>query len=353
MLSFIITNLLLRSLLAFLTAFIAGILFAPYCIKFLKKHGLVDEGKSPSLEIRKEHALKEGTPVMGGLIILFGFIFSLIIWGNFSCAYVNLCLGSMIGFSIIGALDDVVKSKTAKNGLSAKKKMGLLIIVAGLLSGGLWYMIMNHPELQKFFIPCYGFVSIPWYAGIVFILFSMYVILGSSNAVNLTDGMDGLAIGCVIMACVSFAIMSFITGHFKLVAIFSLPYVQNAQELSICCFAIIGASCSFLWHNSFPATIFMGDCGSLMLGGFLGFIAIVLRQELLLILIGLVFVIEAITVILQVTSYKIRKKRIFLCAPIHHHFRRSGLTETKIIARFWIIALLGNILGLCLFFYLY
>lgn len=351
MFSFTIPNILLRSLLACLTAFFSGIFFAPYCIQFLKKHGLVDEGKSPSLEIRQEHAQKEGTPVMGGLIILFGFIVSLIIWGNFSCAYVNLCLISMIGFSLIGALDDVIKSKTSKNGLSAKKKMGLLIIVAGLLSYGLWYMIKNNPELQKFFIPCYGFISISWYTGIVFILFSMYVILGSSNAVNLTDGMDGLAIGCVIMACISFAIMSFISGNIELSSIFLSPFVANAHELIVCCFAIIGASCSFLWYNSFPASIFMGDCGSLMLGGFLGFIAIVLRQELLLILIGLIFVVEAVTVILQVTSFKLRKKRIFLCAPIHHHFRRIGLPETKIIARFWIVALLGNILGLCLFFY--
>ncbi|HPY75505.1 MAG: phospho-N-acetylmuramoyl-pentapeptide-transferase [Planctomycetes bacterium] len=337
------SSFIMRGVCGCFTSFIIALVWGPFCIRFLNAHGYVDGDKSPSLEVRKEHADKVGTPVMGGLIFIVAFILSVLIWCDWSNLFVWGAILSSFGFALIGGIDDVVKSRMVRNGLSVRVKFFLLILVAVAVVCFLcWYL---GESLWKLCIPIIG---VHWYIGAIgFVVLGIFVLLGCSNAVNLTDGMDGLAIGCSIICAIVFGIFSCIVGKENWATLYSLLYVPGAIELFVCCMILVGASFGFLWFNGFPATVFMGDCGSLMLGGFLGYVAIALRMELWLVVIGGIFVMEAVSVILQVSSYRLRnKKRIFLCAPIHHHFRRLGCPETRIINRFWITSFFLGLLAL-------
>ncbi len=292
----------------------------------------------------KSHLSKSGTPTMGGVLILFSFIVSVILWGNLSNTYVYIVLSSAIIFGAIGFLDDILKIRNkSSDGLNAKQKYAVQSLAAIII--GYWIFQTAGVEHQLV-VP---FVKDFYYTlGLFgFIIFSYFVIVGTSNAVNLTDGLDGLAIMPVILVAGTFGIFAYLSSNYNFANYLSIPFLPNVSEVVVICAALIGSSMGFLWFNSYPANIFMGDVGSLSLGALLGVIAIIIHQELLLFIIGGVFVLEALSVILQVGSYKLfNKKRIFLMAPLHHHFERKGWSEPKIIVRFWMITMVLVLIGL-------
>ena len=329
----------LRGFVGFaLSLMIVMILGKPF-IAYLRKKKISDEAKDVG---PKTHFTKTGTPTMGGVLIVFSATITNLIVGNLSNKFNLMLLLCMLLFSSIGFVDDYRKLTVCKNGLSGRKKMigqgliailtWLFIIKFGILGTELDFGIMN--PFSKNYI----------YIGAIPLLFWILVVLvGSSNAVNITDGLDGLVIMPVIIAASILGLIAYFTGHTELSQHFDLYYIAGTGEITVFLTGLIGAGLGFLWFNFYPAEIFMGDTGSLMLGGLLGLVAIFLRQELLFLLIGFVFVVEAVSVILQVGSYKMRKKRIFRMAPIHHHFELQGLAETKVTIRFWIIGLLCGI----------
>ncbi|MBF0477561.1 MAG: phospho-N-acetylmuramoyl-pentapeptide-transferase [Deltaproteobacteria bacterium] len=286
---------------------------------------------------------KAGTPTMGGVIILFAVAVSTLLWANLEIYYIWVCLFVMLGLGSVGFLDDYRKLiKKQNQGLTAKEKFIYQIVITFL--AGL--MLVIYPKY-----PLY--LSIPFikgwspYLGVFYIPFSMLVVIGASNAVNLSDGLDGLAIGPVIVASLTYLIFSYLAGHVKIANYLQLPSITGAGELVVFCGAIIGAGVGFLWFNSYPAQVFMGDVGSLGLGGALGIVATVTKQELLLVLVGGIFVIEALSVIAQVGFFKLTHgKRIFRMAPLHHHFELKGWAEPKVSVRFWIIAFVLSLLSI-------
>jgi phospho-N-acetylmuramoyl-pentapeptide-transferase len=285
---------------------------------------------------------KKGTPTMGGLLILFAVILATLLWADVTNRYVWLVLLATAGFGCIGFFDDYLKFVKRQNrGLSAPQKFLAQIVVAGVV-GALFYFQpgystqLNVPFF-KYFTPNLGLLYIP---------FIVLVIVGSSNAVNLTDGLDGLAIGPIMIASLAYTIVTYVAGNRIMSEYLLIPYIEGAGELAVFTAAIFGSSLGFLWFNTYPASVFMGDVGSLPLGAALGTVAVVSKHELLLILVGGVFVIEAISVIFQVASFKSRGKRIFLMAPIHHHFEMKGWEEPKVVVRLWIIAILLALLSL-------
>jgi phospho-N-acetylmuramoyl-pentapeptide-transferase len=284
----------------------------------------------------ESHLKKQGTPTMGGVLILASIIIPTLLWSDLTNRYIWLALFIIVGYGIIGFVDDY-KKVVEKNpkGLTPRQKMFWQILLAGAVATVLYvlpgfseeiyfpFFKKLHPDLGLFYIP---FVTL--------------VIVGASNAVNLTDGLDGLAIGPVSINAATYMIFAYIAGNFKLASYLQMPYVAGTGELSILCGAMVGAGLGFLWYNSYPAEVFMGDVGSLSLGGGLGTLAVLTKQEILLVIVGGVFVVEALSVIFQVGSYKYRGKRIFRMAPIHHHFELKGVAEPKIIVRFWIISII-------------
>jgi len=284
----------------------------------------------------ESHLKKQGTPTMGGVLILAAIVIPTMLWSDLTNIYIWLTLFIIVGYGVIGFVDDY-KKVVEKNtrGLSPRQKMFwqifLALAVAVFLymrpgfSTELYFPFFKnlHPDLWIFFIP---FVTI--------------VIVGASNAVNLTDGLDGLAIGPVAINAATYMLFTYMVGNAKLSGYLQIPYVPGSGELCILCGAMVGAGLGFLWYNSYPAEVFMGDVGSLPLGGALGVVAVVTKQEILLVIVGGIFVIEALSVIFQVGSYKYRGKRIFRMAPIHHHFELKGVAEPKIIVRFWIITII-------------
>jgi len=290
----------------------------------------------------QSHQSKAGTPTMGGVVFIFATIIATILTAKLSNFYVVGGLLCLALFSFIGMQDDYSKISKEKNsaGLSARAKLILQFICAGVIS----YIIYEYGHTTDLYSP---FFKIPLFdMGIYSIVFWMFVIVGSSNAINLTDGLDGLATVPSIMAFFTLSIIVYVTGHAIFSAYLLLPNIQIVGELAIMGSAICGALIAFLWFNSHPAEIFMGDSGSLPLGAFMGYMAIVAKSELLLLAIGFIFVLETVSVILQVGSYKLRQKRVFLMAPIHHHFEQKGWKENKIIVRFWIISFMTNLIAL-------
>jgi len=282
----------------------------------------------------ESHLKKTGTPTMGGVIILGSILVALIFCANFFSIPTLLTIGVVTSFFILGFLDDYLKVvRKNSDGVSGKVKLvwqfstaliiGFIIYKFKIVDTSIYIPFIKGPILDL---------------GFFYIFFSALVIVSASNAVNLTDGLDGLAVGPIITSSASLGILAYAAGHAEMAAYLYIPYVTNAGEILVFASAVIGAGVGFLWYNSYPAQIFMGDVGSLSLGGFLGTIAVITKNEILFIFIGGIFVIEALSVIIQVTSYKLRKKRVFKMAPIHHHFELLGWPEPKVIVRFWIIS---------------
>lgn len=330
-----------RAILACFTAFILGCIIGPYIIKSLKKGQVIDDNeKCDSAAVREQNKSKKNTPIMGGLIIIVALLFSIIFWAQLDIPYIFGAIVSVICFGMLGFVDDYIKSSSKSKGLRARTKMLGILIISGSLAFFLWWQWHETPEQLRLIMPGIKdmYWSLSWAGGSGLILWIVLVMAGSSNAVNLTDGMDGLAIGCAIAVAVAIALLAGLAQNSTLAETWLLPHTQGAGELAICAMALVGAGLAFLWFNSYPATIFMGDCGSLMLGGFLSYLALVLKIELLYFVLGGIFVLETVSVIIQVTVYKIRHTRVFLCAPLHHHFSLGAWkSETKVTMRFWIL----------------
>lgn len=326
-----------RAAMAGLTTFLFCLIFGPYVIsrlKALKIQEIAKRDDCPDLDPYHQH--KEGTPTMGGVFIIVGILLSVLLWADLGNRYVLMTGFTCLWLAILGWADDYVKlTGKGKRGLTKRTKL-IWEILLGCFVGS--YVYFNPDTSTKLDLPF--FKDIVWQLGIFYIPFVALVVIGTSNAVNLTDGLDGLAIGCVLIVSLTLAVLCYITGHLTFSHYLFIPYISGAGELAVFCAAIMGASLGFLWFNCYPATVFMGDVGSLSLGGTLGIIAVFIKKELLLVIAGGIFVIEALSVILQVGSFKIWGKRIFKVSPLHHHLQLSGWKESKIIIRFWIIAII-------------
>ncbi len=328
-----------RSFFAFVIAALVSILWGQ---KFIQWMQAKQYGQSVRDDGPQTHLKKAGTPTMGGIYIVGSVVFAVLLCGNFSSAPLCVTLFVLLSYFVLGLVDDYLKIlKKDPKGVSAKGKLFwqfLVGIVAGLF---LWKVGELSPALYTPFYK-YPVTTTPW----AFLLLSTLVIVGSSNAVNLTDGLDGLAIGPIITSAATLGILAYLSGHFDLAQYLLIPFVEGSGELVVLAAALVGAGVGFLWYNTYPAQIFMGDVGSLSIGGALGAMAICTKNELLFVLFGGIFVLEALSVILQVGSFKIRKKRIFKMAPIHHHFELKGWAEPKVIVRFWIVSVVMAILSL-------
>jgi phospho-N-acetylmuramoyl-pentapeptide-transferase len=325
-----------RAAMAALTAFLLSVILGPLVINWLKKIKFGQYIRKEHVEsIHGLHAHKEGTPTMGGLLIIMAITVSTLLWAEIANRYVLITLAAFLWLGGVGFADDYIKIVKKRNlGLKA----GTKLLCQASLGAALGAYIM-------FFAPIPTELAIPFTKhlvlnlGLFYILFVIIVMTSASNAVNLTDGLDGLAIGCTIVSAIAYAILSYIAGNFKISDYLNVFYLEGSGELTVFCAAMIGAGLGFLWYNSYPATVFMGDTGSLALGGALGVVAVFIKKELLLFLVGGIFVIEALSVVLQVAYFKLTKKRLFLMSPIHHHFQLLGWSESKITIRFWIVAI--------------
>jgi phospho-N-acetylmuramoyl-pentapeptide-transferase len=322
-----------RTIYAMITALIVCFVLGPLIIRKLESLQARQVIRTDGPE---SHLQKQGTPTMGGLMILAAIVIPTLLWADLTNQYIWITLFITIGYGLIGFVDDY-KKVVEKNpkGLSARQKMFWQVLLAGAVAT---YLFLIPGFNEELFFPFFKkFHPDLW---IWFIPFVTLVIVGASNAVNLTDGLDGLAIGPVAINAATYMLFAYIAGHATLSAYLQIPRVVGAGELAVLCGAMVGAGLGFLWYNSYPAEVFMGDVGSLSLGGTLGTIAVLTKQEILLVIVGGVFVVEALSVIFQVGSYKYRGKRIFRMAPIHHHFELKGVAEPKIIVRFWIITII-------------
>ncbi|HTR66723.1 MAG TPA: phospho-N-acetylmuramoyl-pentapeptide-transferase, partial [Terriglobales bacterium] len=339
-----------RTAFASLTALFTGLVIGPLVINRLRDFQI---GQYIREEGPKAHQKKAGTPTMGGLLIVISIVVPTLLWADLSNRFVWLAVLSTSAFAAIGFADDYLKVVHRRNlGLTARAKLGLQLLTSIVIAIALIMMQNRGFYSTKLMVPFFKqfrpdlvvekLVHSPtlWpLAFVPFVVFVVIVLVGSSNAVNLTDGLDGLAIGCTVIAAGALAVLTYVSGHATFSSYLELQRMPQVGELTVFCGAMVGAAIGFLWYNAHPAEVFMGDVGSLALGGAIGTVAVLIKQELLLPFIGGVFVIEAFSVILQVGSYKLRKKRIFKMAPIHHHFELLGWSESKIIVRFWIASL--------------
>jgi phospho-N-acetylmuramoyl-pentapeptide-transferase len=322
-----------RSIYAMITALLVCFVLGPWIIRKLESLQARQVIRTDGPE---SHLQKQGTPTMGGVMILAAIVIPTLLWADLSNQYIWIALFITIGYGVIGFIDDYKKvvEKNTK-GLSARQKMFWQVLLAAAVAV---FLFLKPGFSEELFFPFFKrFHPDLW---IWFIPFVTLVIVGASNAVNLTDGLDGLAIGPVTINAATYMLFAYVAGHATLSAYLQIPRVVGAGELAVLCGAMVGAGLGFLWFNSYPAEVFMGDVGSLSLGGTLGTIAVLTKQEILLVIVGGVFVVEALSVIFQVGSYKYRGKRIFRMAPIHHHFELKGVAEPKIIVRFWIITII-------------
>lgn len=320
-----------RTIYAVVTALVLSFLIGPYVIGKLKnmKVGEVVRRDGPPT-----HIVKEGTPTMGGTLILLVVIISVLFWGNLTNSYVWILAFVTAGMGLIGFIDDYRKVVRKNGGISAGAKFMMQVVVA-VVAAVLLYRSDLSTVITIPFLKDVQF-DLSWF----YIPFAVFVIVGTSNAVNLTDGLDGLAIGPIIIAAATYMLIAYLVGHVRIANYLQIMHVSRAGEMAVFAGAMVGASLGFLWFNTYPAQVFMGDVGSLPLGGALGTLAIVTKQEALLFIIGGIFVVEALSVIFQVGSYKLTGKRVFAMAPIHHHYELKGWPEPRIIVRFWIIALM-------------
>ncbi len=328
---------------AVLTSLLLSFLMGPRLIRWLKKK----QGKGQPIrdDGPASHLLtKQGTPTMGGVMILLSVTISTLLWADITSAYVWIVLMVTLGFGWIGFLDDYLKvTKRNTKGLSGRRKLVFQCIIAGVAA--IWISWVSHPsQATHLAVPFFKDVFPDW--GMFYLAFGVLVMIGASNAVNLTDGLDGLAIVPIMIAGGCFALISYLVGNAVFAAYLQIHPVPGAGELAVFCAALVGASLGFLWFNAPPAMIFMGDTGSLAFGGSLGTIAVIVKHELVLAIIGGLFVLEAVSVIVQVASFKMTGKRVFRMAPIHHHFEKLGWSEPTVVIRFWIIAMILALVGL-------
>ncbi len=331
-----------RASLAAMTSFLLATLLGGRLIAWLKRH-FREPIKCDSPHVRQLHQSKAATPTMGGLFLVAGLVAGLALFADLGNRFVQTSLLVAVGLGLLGAMDDLTKLRGTAKGISARTKLAGQIAVATVAAILLYQYQAALPDGLQLRIPM---TSLSCSLGLGFIPLAVLVIVGSSNAVNLTDGLDGLAGGCLLFSVSGMAILAYASGHAEWAAYLNLPRIPGSGEMTVLAGGMIGGVLGFLWFNCHPAQVFMGDTGSLPLGGLLGLIAVVARQELLLVLIGGVFVAEAASVAIQVGSYKWRRRRVFLCAPLHHHFQLRGWPESQIVVRFWIASALCVILGL-------
>jgi phospho-N-acetylmuramoyl-pentapeptide-transferase len=346
-----------RTVYASLTAMFLALVFGPWLIRRLRE---LQIGQYIREEGPQEHKKKAGTPTMGGVLIVLSTAVPVLLWADLTNAFVLMALFALIGFSAIGFIDDYAKVAKKRNlGLTSKRKFLLQVLVSMIAGVGLLELSTHSAYSTQLIVPFFkrfhpdlvihSLISSThlWpLAFLPFLLFVTLVITGSSNAVNLTDGLDGLAIGCTVIAAGALTVLTYVSSNARWSSYLDIQYIPRVGELTVFCGALVGASLGFLWYNAHPAEVFMGDVGSLSLGGTLGVIAVIIKQEILLFFIGGVFVVEALSVILQVASFKLRGTRVFRMAPIHHHFELLGWSESKVIVRFWILALVFALFAL-------
>ncbi len=338
-----------RAMGAAITAFLLCLIFGPRVIRKLisLKIGQPIRTKEEVHKLSELHGGKRGTPTMGGVLLLGAVVVSTFLWARLDNDALWLALISMAYLGFIGFIDDYIKvTKKKSDGMSGKLKLAAQFALAGAVT----LFFLTNPAIsvqaQSLYVPFYKEPLVLCMGAFVTFLFYSGIIVGTSNAVNLTDGLDGLATGCTIMAALAYAVLAYVAGNVKIAAYLQVPFYSFSGELTVLCMALVGAGLGFLWFNCHPAKVFMGDTGSLAIGGVLGVIAICCKQELLLLIVGGVFVIEALSVILQVLSFKLTGKRIFAMSPIHHHFELKGWKENTVIVRFWIISVIFAFLGL-------
>jgi len=337
-----------RAIAAAVTAFLLTLIFGNFVIRILiaLKLGQPIRGAAEVHRLAELHGGKQGTPTMGGVLVIGSVFVSSIIWARLDNRFVWLVLFCMVYLGALGFADDYLKvTKKKSDGISGRIKLIFQIALALIVTAVFLTSPLLEVQARSLYVP---FVKAPvianmgWFTFVFFLL----VIVGSSNAVNLTDGLDGLAIGCTITVAFAYALLSYAAGNFRIAEYLQVPFYPFAGELTVVCSALIGAGLGFLWFNCFPAKVFMGDTGSLSIGGMIGVVAICCKQELLLVVVGGVFVIEAVSVILQVMSFKLTGKRIFVMSPLHHHFELTGWKENTVIVRFWILSIIFALLGL-------
>ena len=329
-----------RSFMALITALVLSLVIGPWVIRRLK--AMQRGGETIREDTPARHRAKQGTPTMGGVIILAAILGSTLLWANLANRYVWVVILATVGFGAIGMWDDWKKVRT-RRGLAMRTKFGLQVLLSLALlqivswqPASVWAPVLAIPFLKGWL------VNLGW----LWIPFAMLVIIGASNAVNLTDGLDGLAIGPIIMAAGAFGVIAYLTGNFRAADYLKILNVRGAGELTVFCGALIGAAIGFLWFNCHPAEVFMGDAGSLALGGAIGTLAVLTKAELLLPLIGGLYVVEAASVIIQVASFRLTGRRVFRMAPLHHHYELAGWAEPKIVVRFWIVSFALALLAL-------
>ena len=345
-----------RTAAASLTALLISLLLGPWLIRRLQEFQI---GQHIREEGPQSHKKKAGTPTMGGILIVVSIILPTLLWANLRNPFAWLLVFAALAFGAVGFADDYLKIRKKHNlGLTAAEKITMQFIVSLLVGLVLLYLANGRMYSTTLTVPFFkslhpdlvidSLLAGPlFFLGFVpFLVFVTMLIVGSSNAVNLTDGLDGLAIGCTLIASTALTALTYVSGHKDFSQYLDIQYISGVSEVAIFCGSMVGASLGFLWYNAHPAEVFMGDVGSLALGGALGTVAVVIKQELLLPFVGGVFVIEALSVVIQVASFKLRGKRVFKMAPLHHHFELIGWAESKVIIRFWIAALIFALLSL-------
>ena len=346
-----------RTVYASLTAMFLALVFGPWLIRKLRE---LQIGQYIREEGPQNHQKKAGTPTMGGVLIVLSTVVPTLLWADLTNGFILLTLFALLAFAAIGFIDDYAKVSKQRNlGLTSKNKFLLQIFVSSIVGIGLLLLATRSAYSTELMIPFLKRVHPDlvvhsvlnsahlWpLAFVPFLIFVSVVIAGASNAVNLTDGLDGLAIGCTVIAAGALTVLTYVSSNYRWATYLEIQYIPRVGELTVLCGALVGASLGFLWYNAHPAEVFMGDVGSLSLGGTLGVIAVIIKQEILLFFVGGIFVVEALSVILQVGSFKLRGKRIFRMAPIHHHFELLGWSESKVIVRFWIVALVFALFAL-------
>lgn len=332
----------LRTVMATLTALVISFIIGPIMIRKLTAYKI---GQSVRDDGPQTHLVKVGTPTMGGALILMSIILTTLLWSDLNNRYVWVVLATTLGFGVIGWVDDYRKVVYRNpKGLSARAKFFWQSLIALIVALYL-VSIAEIPAQTDMIVPFFKEVAIP--LGVTgFVILAYFVIVGTSNAVNLTDGLDGLAIMPTVMISSALAVFAYASGHVVFAKYLGIPYIPNAGELAVFCGAMAGAGLAFLWFNAYPAEVFMGDVGALALGAALGIVTVIVRQEIVLVIMGGVFVVEALSVMLQVASFKLLGKRVFRMAPLHHHFELKGWKENQVVVRFWIITFILVLVGL-------